>query len=166
MICCRPDRAAAEADPTVRLALARCRSLEVTFVGRRPGKEIDPLLTGRLLVIGEDTDLAAVVLRLMRTERLASVIVAYATDVSTAVTDLWSLPLGGAAVDLALGGDPDLVPIVRTPKGTFISGAGLRSTDDGKTWKDIEKFPNLKEQGWRHEGTLRRMLGPRARSST
>ena len=44
-----------------------------------------------------------------------------------------------------------LVPIVRTPKGTFISGAGLRSTDDGKTWQDIEKFPNLKEQGWRHE---------------
>lgn len=44
-----------------------------------------------------------------------------------------------------------LVPIVRTPKGTFISGAGLRSTDDGKTWQEIAKFPNLKEQGWRHE---------------
>ena len=42
-------------------------------------------------------------------------------------------------------------PIVRTPKGTFISGAGLRSTDDGKTWIEIPKFPNLKEQGWRHE---------------
>jgi len=44
-----------------------------------------------------------------------------------------------------------LVPIVRTPKGTFISGGGLRSTDGGKTWKEVEKFPNLKEQGWRHE---------------
>ena len=44
-----------------------------------------------------------------------------------------------------------LIPIVRTPKGTFISGAGLRSTDDGKTWQEIAKFPNLKEQGWRHE---------------
>lgn len=44
-----------------------------------------------------------------------------------------------------------LVPIVRTPKGTFVSGAGLRSTDDGKSWQAIEKFPNLKEQGWRHE---------------
>lgn len=44
-----------------------------------------------------------------------------------------------------------LVPIVRTPKGTFISGAGLRSTDDGKSWQAIEDFPNLKEQGWRHE---------------
>lgn len=44
-----------------------------------------------------------------------------------------------------------LVPIVRTPKGTFVSGAGLRSTDEGKTWQSIENFPNLKEQGWRHE---------------
>jgi len=44
-----------------------------------------------------------------------------------------------------------LVPIVRTPRGTFVSGAGLRSTDQGKTWEAIAKFPNLKEQGWRHE---------------
>ncbi|MCE9604602.1 MAG: glycoside hydrolase [Planctomycetia bacterium] len=44
-----------------------------------------------------------------------------------------------------------LVPIVRTPRGTFVSGAGLRSTDDGKNWTPIEKFPDLKDQGWRHE---------------
>jgi hypothetical protein len=44
-----------------------------------------------------------------------------------------------------------LVPIVRTPRGTFVSGAGLRSTDEGRTWQQINKFPNLKEQGWRHE---------------
>lgn len=44
-----------------------------------------------------------------------------------------------------------LVPIVRTPRGTFVSGAGLRSSDEGKTWMTIDKFPNLKEQGWRHE---------------
>jgi hypothetical protein len=44
-----------------------------------------------------------------------------------------------------------LVPIVRTPKGTFVSAAGLRSTDQGQTWTEIEAFPNLKEQGWRHE---------------
>ncbi|GEM_PF-55442 len=44
-----------------------------------------------------------------------------------------------------------LVPIVRTPRGTLVSGAGSRSTDDGETWTEITKFPNLKEQGWRHE---------------
>lgn len=44
-----------------------------------------------------------------------------------------------------------LTPIVRTPKGTFISGAGLRSTDQGVTWNKIEKFPDIKTQGWRHE---------------
>lgn len=44
-----------------------------------------------------------------------------------------------------------LVPIVRTPKGTFVSGQGLRSTDEGKSWTAIKSFPNLKEQGWRHE---------------
>jgi hypothetical protein len=44
-----------------------------------------------------------------------------------------------------------LVPIVRTPMGTFVSGAGLRSTDEGKTWQPIEKFPDNKTQGWRHE---------------
>lgn len=44
-----------------------------------------------------------------------------------------------------------LVPIVRTPQGTFISGAGLRSIDQGLTWQTIAKFPDIKTQGWRHE---------------
>lgn len=46
-----------------------------------------------------------------------------------------------------------LVPIVRTIKGTFVSGAGLRSTDGGKTWTKIAGMPNVSEQGWRHEMT-------------
>jgi hypothetical protein len=49
------------------------------------------------------------------------------------------------------GRNHGLVPIVKTPKGTFVSGAGLRSTDAGQTWQEIAGFPNLKEQGWRHE---------------
>ena len=44
-----------------------------------------------------------------------------------------------------------LIPIVRTPLGTFVSGTGFRSTDGGNTWDEINGFPNLKEQGWRHE---------------
>lgn len=44
-----------------------------------------------------------------------------------------------------------LVPMVRTPKGTLVSGKGLRSTDGGKTWQTIKPFPDVSSQGWRHE---------------
>jgi hypothetical protein len=60
-------------------------------------------------------------------------------------------PASGTGKAFGDGRNHGLVPIVRTPKGTFVSGAGLRSTDGGKSWTPIEDFPNLKEQGWRHE---------------
>jgi hypothetical protein len=60
-------------------------------------------------------------------------------------------PTSGDAKDFGDGRVHGLIPIVRTPKGTFVSGAGLRSTDEGKTWTEIGGFPNLQEQGWRHE---------------
>lgn len=124
VLCCRSDRAAAEADVAVRLALAQCRERQVEFVGPRPGMEIDPLLAGRVVVLGDDADLAAVVLRLLRRELLTTVIVGFATDRATEVTDLWSLPLGAAGVDLALAGDPDLVPVVRDDVGGVLVGLG------------------------------------------
>lgn len=75
--------------------------------------------------------------------------------------DRWLLPLAdktwlfnpetAASAPFGDGRAHGLVPIVRTPKGTWISGAGLRSTDDAKTWTPIEKFPDVKTQGWRHE---------------
>ena len=60
-------------------------------------------------------------------------------------------PSTDAARDFGDGRLHGLVPIVRTPRGTFVSGAGWRSTDGGQTWRKIAQFPNLKEQGWRHE---------------
>ena len=73
----------------------------------------------------------------------------------------WLLPLAdktlvfqpetGTSEPFGDGREHGLVPIVRTPKGTFVSGAGWRSTDEGKKWLEISGFPNLKEQGWRHE---------------
>jgi hypothetical protein len=60
-------------------------------------------------------------------------------------------PAAGVGKPFGDGRIHGLVPIVRTPKGTFVSGAGLRSTDGGNSWTPIENFPNLKEQGWRHE---------------
>jgi hypothetical protein len=60
-------------------------------------------------------------------------------------------PAAGSGKPFGDGRNHGLVPIVRTPKGTLVSGAGLRSTDGGKSWTTIENFPNLQEQGWRHE---------------
>ena len=140
VLCCRVDRAAAAADPGVRLALARCGDREVEFVGPRPGKEIDPLLVGRVVVLGDDADLAAVVLRLLRRELLTKVIVGFATDRSTEVTDLWSLPLGAAGVDLALAGDPDLVPVVRDDVGGVLVGLGRLFPVRGTVYLDENRL--------------------------
>ena len=41
------------------------------------------------------------------------------------------------------GGSHGGVPIVRSAKGTFVSGAGRRSTDQGKTWQQIKPFPQM-----------------------
>lgn len=77
-------------------------------------------------------------------------------------------PTTGAGMPLGDGRNHGLVPIVRTPRGTFVSGAGLRSVDDGRTWQPIADLPDVKTQGWRHEliclsdGTLlaSEVLGP------
>jgi hypothetical protein len=60
-------------------------------------------------------------------------------------------PTNGESKDFGDGRVHGLIPVVRTPTGTFVSGAGLRSTDEGQTWQKIEEFPDLKSQGWRHE---------------
>ncbi len=136
LLCCRPDRAAAEADPTVCEALAGCGPRPVEFVGARPGKEIDHLLVERVVVIGDDSDLAAVVLRLLRRELLGEVIVGFATGRPTSVTELWSLPLGAAGLELAVAGDPDLVPLVRDDVGGVLVGLGTLTPVRGTVYVD------------------------------
>jgi len=49
------------------------------------------------------------------------------------------------------GSKHGLVPIVRTPKGTLVSGSGQRSTDEGKTWKQVAPFPAVGKDGWRYD---------------
>lgn len=44
-----------------------------------------------------------------------------------------------------------VVPILKTPQGTWVNGYGLRSTDAGKTWTKIEAMPDIRTQGWRHD---------------
>jgi photosystem II stability/assembly factor-like uncharacterized protein len=58
---------------------------------------------------------------------------------------------GGNVSPFADGRKHGLVPIVRTPKGTLVSGAGLRSTDQGKTWEKIAPFPKIGSDGWRYD---------------
>jgi hypothetical protein len=44
-----------------------------------------------------------------------------------------------------------LTPIVRTSRGTFVSGAGLRSADGGKSWQQVTPFPDIRANGWRFD---------------
>jgi len=160
VICCRPDPArpaestgqtaqtaqtAPDEDRAFRAALSAvvdaCAGSPLHWVGRRPGKEIDPLLTGepqaRLLIVGDDADLAAVVLRLLRTDRLGLVEVAYASPRRrTPVTDLWNLPRGVAAVAMARSGEVDLVPLVRDDVGGVLVGAGYLGPVAGTVYVD------------------------------
>ncbi|AHI01952.1 hypothetical protein [Kutzneria albida] len=106
--------------------------LEVHEVAAKPGRtEVDPLVKGldgrRLLVRGTDADLAAVVLRLLRTERLAEVPVGYLpTSEDSVVARIWDLPTDpGRALDLALRADPDPVPLIRDDSGGVIVGEGV-----------------------------------------
>jgi hypothetical protein len=60
-------------------------------------------------------------------------------------------PQTGQESSFGDGRNHGLVPIVRTAKGTLVSGKGLRSTDAGKTWEAIKPFPDVSTQGWRHQ---------------
>lgn len=44
-----------------------------------------------------------------------------------------------------------LVPIVRTPKGTLVSGTGRRLTTEGPKWEEIAPFPKITQNGWRFD---------------
>jgi hypothetical protein len=60
-------------------------------------------------------------------------------------------PKTEAVTDFADGQKHGLVPIVRTTKGTLVSGAGKRSTDGGKKWDKIDPFPKIGANGWRFD---------------
>lgn len=99
-------------------------------VPERPGREdlataLAPGLA-RVVVAGSDADLAAVVLRLLRTERLGELAVAYLpAERSSAVADVWDLPVRPeAAAELALRGEPDPVPLIRDDVGGVLLGRG------------------------------------------
>lgn len=116
-----------------------------TAMPARPGRaELDDTLASldgrRLVVCGTDADLAAVLLRLLRTEALAAVAVGYVpVEASSAVARLWSLPVTPtAAASLALSGDPAGVPLVRDDAGGVLVGRGVVAPLDGVAYCDDE----------------------------
>lgn len=117
----------------------------VTAVPARPGREdLDSVVAElggrRLVVCGTDADLAAVLLRLLRTNALATVPVGFVPmDASSAVARLWSLPTApAAAASLACHGDLDHVPLLRDDAGGVLVARGVVAPVDGVAYCDDE----------------------------
>jgi hypothetical protein len=117
--------------------------LSVTAVPARPGREeLGEILAGldgrRLVVCGTDADLAAVLLRLLRTELVGTVPVGYVpSSASSAAARLWGLPTApSAAAHTALWGEPDRVPLVRDDSGGVLVGLGVVQPLDGVAYCD------------------------------
>ncbi len=79
---------------------------------------------GRLVVVGADADLAALLTRLLRAERL-DVEVAYAPRHRTAATRAYRLPSGWRAARRARRGAARRVPLIRDDTGCVIVGGAL-----------------------------------------
>ncbi|WP_372440441.1 hypothetical protein [Prauserella cavernicola] len=105
----------------------------------RPGKsEVDPLLAPELVVAGSDADLAAIVLRLLRKEKLATTTVGYVpAEADSAVAALWGIPTDRRrAVELALSGTDRPVPLIRDDAGGVLLGKGVVRNPRGVAYCD------------------------------
>jgi hypothetical protein len=104
----------------------------------RPGKaELDPLFgadPSRVVVVGSDASLAAVVLRLLRGDRLG-VEVGFVPVGDSVVADLWGLPAAGR-VELAMEGSARRVPLVRDDSGGVLVGRGTIGPVSGEAYCD------------------------------
>jgi len=111
----------------------------VELPGRPDRSSVDPVLRERaprrVVVAGDDADLAAVVVRLLRTERL-HVEVAYVPAGPTPATRAWGLPHGQAAAELATAGHAAPVPLVRDDSGGVLVGRGEIGGLIGECWCD------------------------------
>ena len=140
VLCCRADVDAVGAVPGWAPVLRALSTASISWVGARPGKEIDDLLTDRVVVVGDDADLAAVVLRLHRKDRLTDVAVGYVATSPTPVTAVHSLPTGSKAVSLALTGDPDPVPLIRDDVGGVLVGRAVLAPVNGTVYVDEHRL--------------------------
>ena len=115
-------------------------------VPEMPGRaDVDPLLPdgpGRVVVRGSDADLAAVVLRLLRKNRIADLAVGYVPVRKSPATRLWGLPAGPDAVQVALHGAARPVPLVRDDSGGLLIASGLIAPITGQVYCDDQRVLN------------------------
>ena len=86
----------------------------------------------RLVVVGGDADLAQVLTRLLRTDRL-DIEVGYVPPRRTPATAAYDLPAGWRAARRARRGIARPVPLIRDDAGTALVGAGRWLPIDGAT---------------------------------
>ena len=120
-----------------RVVLLACPSADLTANGNphpvvrlpeRPGRDdLDPVLAEhaprRLVVAGADADLAAVLVRLLRTDRL-DVELGYLPASRSSAVAAWGLTTGRAAAELAVTGEATPVPLTRDDAGGVLVGRG------------------------------------------
>lgn len=104
-----------------------------------PGKsDVDPLVKDqtidRLVVHGTDADLAAVVLRLMRLERLDVPVGLVPVGRDSAVARLWGLPAD--PIGVALAGGVRSLPLIRDDAGGVLLGLGVLAPARGTVYCD------------------------------
>jgi hypothetical protein len=123
--------------------------VRVVAVPERPGRpDVDPLLDGpalgrtaerdggRLVVAGTDADLAAVLVRLLRRERL-DVPVAFLPAATSEAARVWRLPTDPpAAVEVARDGVAGPAPLLRDDRGGVVAGAHVVGAFDGVVYCD------------------------------
>ncbi len=130
-----------------------------------PGRsDVDPLVSGvtdgHIVVHGSDADLAAVVLRLVRTERLDVPVGYVPTDPDSPVARLWALPAD--AVAAAVDGRVGALPLVRDDSGGVLVGLGVLAPVRGTVFCDDE-IPLRADTALRVEVTPDPRLGLRVR---
>lgn len=123
----------------------------------RPGRaDIDPLLDAipvgrpgdaRIVVAGDDAALAAVLVRLLRRERLDVALALLPAPGSVAAT-VWGTPdAPDAALALALDGPPAPAPLVRDDRGGVVVGCHRVRDVHGEVYVDEHHL-------WRGDATL------------
>lgn len=138
-------------DPVARGTVLACGSGSsllrnepgVREVPAQPGRnDVDPLLEGTsgepLIVVGTDADLAAVVVRIMRKNRLGDTPVGYVpVDPASPAARLWGLPADPAdALALARDGEPRPRALVRDDSGGVLMGEATIGPVTGEAYCD------------------------------